>query len=253
MPEASPNIAAARLAWVPAGETRIDAPRRGAVDLWRVDLDQPFEDAELQRLTEVERARADSFRFARDRSRFISGRLAFNRVLARYVGEDAANAALQRTDAGQPLLTSPVQGLAVSFSRSEGRAVMAVAGGRTVGVDIEIVKAKADLILVAREQFCEKERAEIGALPENLQLEGFYRAWTAREALVKATGEGLSGELQRLRVKVDPREPARLMSGFGAYQSWRWRLCAFALDDMTLGCLALDRPIIAVNAYAAEK
>lgn len=252
MREAEATLAAPALAWSGADGAALRAPAPGVVDLWRIDLDRPFDDAELARLTDAERARADRFRFERDRRRFISGRLAFDAILARYFGAEAARAALHRTQAGRPLLIAPVDGIAVSFSRSDERAAMAVAGGRSLGVDIEIVKEKADLPLVAREQFSLKEQAEIAALGDALRLEGFYRAWTAREALVKATGEGLSAELQRLRVSADPRRPAKLVAGFGLYRPGRWRLAAFAFDEKTLGCLALDRSIRRLNAFRAD-
>lgn len=246
-----PPLLAPGLAWTEAGAAP-PAPARGVVDLWRVDLDRPFDDKEFESLSDAEKSRADGFRFERDRRRFVSGRLAFGSVLARYFGADAARAALSRTRAGQPLLRGPIKGIAVSFSRSDARAVMALAGGRALGVDIEIVRERADLPLVAREQFSGPEQAEIAALAADHRLEGFYRAWTAREALVKATGEGLSGKLHRLRVRVDPRQPARLVAGFEGYRPGRWRLAAFAFDAATLGCLALDRPIVRINAYGAR-
>lgn len=253
MPEAEGRLAAPLMAWSKFDGATSPAPRPGVVDLWRVDLDRAVAEADLARLTDAERARAGRFRFDADRRRFIAGRLAFGAVLAGYFGAEAVEGALRRTDAGQPLLRGKVKGVAVSFSRSEGRAVMAVAGGRALGVDIEIVREKADLPLVAREQFSQAEQAEIAALAAERRLEGFYRAWTAREALVKATGEGLNAHLARLRVCVDPARPARLLAGFSGYRPGRWRLAAFAVDGETLGCLALDRPIVRINAYDAAK
>src|SRR5262249_45007363 len=54
------------------------------------------------------------------------------------------------------------------------------------------------------------ETAAILKLPSERQIEGFYHCWTAKEAYVKATGEGLSLALDSFCVGVDPDQPASL-------------------------------------------
>ena len=51
-------------------------------------------------------------------------------------------------------------------------------------------------------------------------IEGFFTAWTRKESLIKATGEGFSAELQSFSVVVDPRCPARLTGGRYADEDW---------------------------------
>ena len=61
-----------------------------------------------------------------------------------------------------------------------------------IGVDVEERSARRDLAGDIGVLFAPEERAALGAAEGDLKIDLFYRLWTLKEALVKATGAGLS-------------------------------------------------------------
>ena len=66
------------------------------------------------------------------------------------------------------------------------------------------------------------------ALPESQQRGAFFRIWTRKEAILKATGKGLTYPLNELTVSFAPGAPARLVSmGDDPQEAERWKLQHF--------------------------
>jgi len=151
-----------------------ERPRANEVDLWRVDLDAP--DVDLSPLSADERARAA--RFLRDdpRRRWQAGRAALRTVLGGYLGIAPAAVELELGHRGKPALADPEASLRFNLSHSGELALIALARGREVGVDVE----------------------RIGERPP-----AFYEEWTRREALGKCFGGGLA--------EPPPRRPVRMV------------------------------------------
>lgn len=81
-------------------------------------------------------------------------------------------------------------GVAFSLSHSGDLAVLAVSRDGIVGVDVERVRDVDPAI--ARRFFAPREADAIsGAEDQPQMLAAFFRIWTAKEAVVKATGEGI--------------------------------------------------------------
>src|SRR5579883_1567651 len=78
----------------------------GTVHLWQAALDQPAATVVLleQLLSDDERARADRFRFERDRRRFIVARGILRSLLARYTNRPAAHIEFSYSTKGKPAL-----------------------------------------------------------------------------------------------------------------------------------------------------
>lgn len=196
------------------------------VPLWVVDLDCSPErpSALLECLSSDERARAGRFRFDRDRRRYVVARAALRRVLGNVVGVPASQIAFEYGPYGKPALASPA-GARVEFnvSHCEGLALIAVAAGRRVGVDLERVAAGASRQPIAERFFSPTEIAALRALPVASQDEAFFACWTRKEAYIKARGEGLSIPLDAFSVSLGPGEPAALLDGPGGrdgIQTW---------------------------------
>lgn len=142
--------------------------------MWRVDLDAPG--ADLGCLSADERARAA--RFLRDgpRRRWQAGRAALRAVLGGYLGIAPAAVELRIGHRGKPALAGPEASLRFNLSHSDELALIALARGREVGIDVE----------------------RIGERPPS-----FYAEWTRREALGKCFGGGLA--------EPPPQRPARVV------------------------------------------
>lgn len=162
------------------------------VDVWRVELDgAPPVPAGL--LDGAELARARGIRSGTAGRRWAASRWALREVLARYLDEDPATIALARGEHGKPELASEPGRLAFNLSHSGGLALVAVSGGPSVGVDVERIAPRRDLLALAKRSLDADAVATVRAAGEGQQAEAFYAAWTRHEARVKCGGAGFGG------------------------------------------------------------
>ena len=166
-------------------------------------------------LSAAEQARADRFKFAKDRLLFTVAHAALRSILARYTEILPGNLQFDLSGHGKPKLRMPQAGspVAVAFnlSHSHGVALLAVARSREVGVDVEFVNADFAFDEVAERFFTAGEVAALRALPAHLRRQAFYKCWTSKEAFLKAKGTGLSGDLDEVNIgHAASRERARV-------------------------------------------
>ena len=158
-------------------------------------------DAHLALLDPVERERRESFKRQIDRDRFTVGATLLRLLVAGHAGADPAALAVDRACAhcdrphGKP--RAPGTGLAVSVSHSGDR--VAVACGRLphVGVDVEERSRVAAAELASR-VLCPGEKGD------------FFAYWTRKEAVLKATGDGLGVPMTDVAVSAPDEPPAVL-------------------------------------------
>jgi len=127
-----------------------------------------------------------------------AGELPFVALLAAYAGPDAP--AAERGEHGKPRFPAPFDDLGFNWSHSGDVALFAIGRGSPgfeLGVDIERVRPRARALELATRFFAPDETAMLAALPADALLDGFLRLWTAKEAVLKAHGGGLSYGLHR--------------------------------------------------------
>ena len=138
---------------------------------------------------------------------------------------------------GKPKLHQNESSFPLHFSLSHCRsiALLAVAAGRPVGVDVEEVRPiEAE---VADSHFSASERVQLNQLQGDAWLLGFYRCWTRKEAILKAEGVGLSRPLDSFDVSLLPDETAELL-GTRKHFSYPWTLHDLLPSDDTIGAVA---------------
>ena len=138
-------------------------------------------------LVGVEQERADAYLRDADRARFVTGVALSRTVLGDKLALAPRDVPLDRTcqDCGRPHGPPRLRdGPLFSISHSGERVVLAVADV-PVGVDVEKLDRRLDPTRLAKRMLLPEERARI-ATPDD-----FLRTWTRKEALVKATGEGV--------------------------------------------------------------
>src|SRR5262249_52441915 len=119
------------------------APDLGTGDahIWRVELDLSSAAIEHSRslLSQEESARENRFHFERDRRRYAVARGSLRKILARYVGLDAAELRFCYGAHGKPYLAPEWNSIGLQFnvSHSNELALVAVCLAEPIGVDIE--------------------------------------------------------------------------------------------------------------------
>jgi len=103
-------------------------------------------------------------------------------------------------------------GLRFSCSHSADLALVTLARGRELGVDLEQHRPLTDAQKLAGKFFSASEISELAALPQLLKMPGFFNGWTRKEAFLKAIGLGLSFPLDRFSVTLTPDQSAALLS-----------------------------------------
>ncbi|HYC14275.1 MAG TPA: 4'-phosphopantetheinyl transferase superfamily protein [Stellaceae bacterium] len=136
--------------------------------------------------------------FAADRHRFAWSHAVLRIVLAHYLGRAAAAVPFApRSDPqARPRLLSGAR-LRVGFSLSHAGdfAAVAVARGEMLGVDVELPRDRLDILAIAAAHFAPTETAMLQALAPTERMGAFLRLWTAKEAVLKALGTGLTRPL----------------------------------------------------------
>lgn len=213
------------------------------VHVWRLDLDAmiPAGLALGPHLPEEERDRAARFRLARDRERYLAGRAALRGILAGYLGRAPETLRFVRAPLGKPALLDEPTGLEFNLTHSDWCALVAVARGRRVGVDVEGIRLGQSGMDVARRFFARREvDALIATAPEERAV-AFVRCWTRKEAYVKARGDGLSLSLQHFEVPLSTDAGWALASSIeDPAEVGRWRLSELVPAPCYLGALVVE-------------
>jgi 4'-phosphopantetheinyl transferase len=175
--------------------------RSDAVLVVRIRLDEPPLGVELD---EEERARAARFVFERDRRRFVASHTATRAVLGRALTVDPASLRFLIGERGKPRLLDPPIDLRFNLAHSGERALLAVALGREVGVDIEQTRVIDDLLGLAAAVFSPNEQEQLRQTPAGERHDLFFRIWTRKESFIKARGDGISFPLAGFDVSAAP-------------------------------------------------
>ncbi len=112
-----------------------------------------------------------------------------------YLDEDPAAVELRVAPGGKPALAEAAMPLRFNLSHSGDRALVAVAWGREVGVDIERIAPRRDLLSLARRGLEPAEAAKVTQASPEDRPAAFHAAWTRREAVAKCHGVGLGAPL----------------------------------------------------------
>jgi len=190
-------------------------------------------------LSASERDRADRFYRPRDAAWYIVGRGWLRRVIAEQLDKDPAAIRFEENRFGKPSLADAGD-IHFNLSHSHGHAVVAIARGFEVGIDIELVRTSP--IEVATLFFSEEERAALARLGPDAVDEAFFACWTRKEAVVKALGEGLSFPLHAFSVTVCPgRRPAIERFDGESSEADRWQLETIRPAPHFIGAVAARR------------
>lgn len=208
------------------------------VHVWRAWLDVSA--SRLQRLLATlsadERQRHGRFHFQKDRDHFAVGRGFLRTTLSRYLKLEPAQLNFVYGQQGKPALTTGAgdrpgahvqshDALRFNLSHSGGIALLAIATGRDVGVDVEFMSAQVTTDEVAERFFSPHEVATLRTLPREIRRTAFFKCWTRKEAFIKAKGGGLSIPLDQFDVAFAPAQtPALLRTQWNPREASCWSM-----------------------------
>ncbi len=160
-------------------------------------------------LSPAEQERAQTFHHA-GRQEFVHSRWLIRQALAGVSQHPVDDC---RVPAHRPVASLSPPGWTLSLSHSHGFAACAVSALGQVGVDIEPSHQHRQWPRIVRRWF---SAAEQDWLLSSADDADFVRAWTFKEAWLKATGRGIAGNLQTLAVL-----PHQVLRGDRPEPDWR--------------------------------
>lgn len=161
-------------------------------------------------LSDDERVRADRFRFEIHQNRFTRGRAMLRRLLSERLGTSPGDLAFELGERGKPFLLGST--LHFNLSHSEDRAALAISVLPSIGIDLECFDRRVDVEGLSRRCFRDSEISSLLDLSEEEKRRVFFWIWTAKEARMKATGEGFHLEPQQIEIGFKNGLPASCLA-----------------------------------------
>lgn len=164
----------------------------------------------LKSFDQSERERAKRFYFEKDRSSYTSARGYLRLLLGKYMQKDPGDFIFSYNQWGKPFLRD--SNIQFNLSHSKSLGLIAFCHDQSIGVDIEWKRPDFGGLKIAKRFFSHKEIAELEALPTQDQRQGFFNAWSRKEAYIKAVGKGLAIPLGKFSVSLSPGKECVLRS-----------------------------------------
>lgn len=171
-------------------------------------------------------------------------------MLGAYLGLPAGAVALDEDARGKPRLVRGLPTLDFNWSHSGDYALIALSRDGALGVDIERFGKDLRALEIAQRFFDPAEADALAKLDGRARDDAFIGLWCAKEAVLKAVGEGLSFGLERLAFA--PRDGtnwqlAGIDAALGTPRDWQ--LTGFAPAAGYHGTLAWRGPPRIIRAF----
>jgi 4'-phosphopantetheinyl transferase len=233
--------AAAARAWRAVSAGGLD-PSPDGVDVVACGLDVPPPEVQELRalLAPDELARARRLRTDHLRDAFVVGRGRLRQILGVALGCPPPALRLGVDAGGKPRLDGP-EGKRLRFNATHSRGLMlcAVTLDHAVGIDVEYVSPDVQSEELAARFLAPAEQGAIAALPAAARRGAFVACWTRKEAVLKATGDGLRRSLHSFAVSVPPRHAEVLACDPALGRPDAWSLAALPVGPDYHGTVAV--------------
>lgn len=173
----------------------------------RFDAADIDSNASLAALSANQRSTLERYRGPAARRSFIASRLLLKRVFAERLGEGAVADRLIAGPHGKPEIPQDFAGnWQFNYSHSRNRVLVAIHESLPLGVDVEFIHRRNDVIKIADRYFSAAELAQLNGLVEASRRDRFFDLWTLKESYVKAVGRGIGLGLSRFSFVFDDRD-----------------------------------------------
>ena len=191
-------------------EEPIEIPEDEA-HIWNFDMDKYLNqiDEFVDFLSNDELVRASKFHFDRDKNWFIISRGLLRVFLNFYSTIPAKEIKLITNDFGKPSISLANDSTKLQFNLSHSKNFLSIgfSNDNQIGVDVELMKPLKNHLEIAKRFFSTSEVEQLISFPADKILDGFYSCWTAKEAVIKLSSEGLSFPLKEFDVELKVLNP----------------------------------------------
>jgi len=191
-----------------------------------------------ERLSVDECERVARYRIDKPKRQFAICRAALRGILADYLRIAPHDVRFQIGANGKPILAGD-SAIHFNVTHSGNFALVAIAT-RRVGIDIEVLREVSNMDGLVERFFGHEEKVAYRTLVEPQRSQGFFRAWTCKEALMKAVGTGLQ-HVDRCVVQLDPtRSPRAIRFDELPEKPFTWSLATWEPQPGYLAAIAME-------------
>ncbi len=195
---------------IPIGSA-IPELQENEVQLWIIDINKIKNNLSFYEgcLSLEEMAKANRFRFEKDRTVSIIARGALRLLLGHHLNRAPESLQLSYGAFGKPHLIS-ASTIQFNVSHSDMVVIIGLTNTKALGVDVEMDKRSFEVMDVAQNFFSPLEIENLLEFDKESQVRSFYRCWTRKESIIKALGSGLSFPLDSFAVSLEKDNEATL-------------------------------------------
>lgn len=215
------------------------------VQAWWFELNPP--DSFVEKLAALlsmdENTKANRYKFPHLRIRYQVAHGILRIILGNYLKLHPQKIEFIYSDRGKPQLADHCNPLNLQFnlSHSENLAIVGICRNLPIGIDIEHRRSLKNAEQLAQRFFCPTEADLFKTLTVQEHSQLFFQLWTAKEAYLKATGQGIAGGLDQVTIALNPLRFAQLPNNIKNHP--QWSLQSFSIETQTdtyLGAIAIE-------------
>lgn len=198
----------------------------------------------LLSLNEIKRA--GKFAYDSDRRQYIITRAMLKRILEVYLQKGIEKIDFHYDTHGKPFL--PVHpNLQFNCSHTSHAFAIGITQKYNIGIDIEHKDRLVDISKLKKLLFSENELEQFESIPDVYRQQAFIHCWTKKEALLKATGSGLTRPMNEFSLSGSKKETMRFDTVYPGLKNPKWFVKNFHLPGAIVGALATNGQVKSVN------
>lgn len=219
--------------------------------IWFVEVDDEAATARALTLLPVNEVDRLSALVAPLRSPRLCAHAALRILVADAIGSTPLLVHLERDGRGKPYLAGN-SGLHLNLTHSGKYAMVSLTRAGPIGVDVELPRVVPRLRGLARTMLSDREYHWWCQLAEPAASEALFRRWTYKEAVLKALGLGLSGDLRAVSTRLDSDgQPVLETLPAGADPLTQWTLRDLFAECHIPAAVAIAAPQVEIQFHRA--
>ena len=153
----------------------------------------------------------EKYRAARQKNMTVTHQKIISRgilrlLLSRYTGLDPKELIFENGPFGKPSLVDQINSeIGFNLAHSGDMLLIAIGKVKRIGIDVEKIEEKRDFKRISLMVFSDEEQLTLSR--SSNPIHDFYGLWTAKEAVLKATGLGFSYPVNKFSVVIDNKIP----------------------------------------------
>lgn len=211
------------------------------VHIWSAAIDERFDKLLTNSfLSENEKVRGGKFSYDIDSFVYSVRHNLLRIILGRYLKYPPAEIKFKNTPYQKPYIVYPITSMQFNISISSNRFVAAFCQQHSIGVDIELIRKIGNISQLTEDYFTPNEASWINTYPESMLETVFFSIWSKKEAIVKATGQGLNIQLNTFDILS--KSPITLSGD-------NWYLNPIPIFDDCVSAIAFNSPTSRLSYY----